>query len=644
MSRTVIKSQSAFLIAGNNPSYKTGHESGYLFPLVQSSEFSIESNRQSSKQVGSQNYAVDDLFRAPEVKFSTSYYASPYLVNEYLMGFDIGVTGHKPAFSSVNQHNQNFYLIIDGNEGQDAFDEFRKPSGRNLSGVSAISLGNCFLSDYSLSFNVGSVPVANASFVASNIQVQNVTGAFVDMPAINLQSGNASGVGVLNLEEVQVAITGQPELDAILPEYNLPVTSPSQTQVFLKNLQMGSIPLEARDTLIQSFNLSVNVPRQELYGLGSNHVYGRKALFPLLGSAEISVFVSGLKDGNIADTFVSESGYDLEVEFQDPNNLEKSSIIIQNAKLESYSFGMQVNDKMLFNARYSFQITESGGLLMNTAPNPSFNPDEGFRFLYLFDGPQVFLKSNQAVQILDPDAEDYFSRIFAAGSSISSVNQVAVNNFIVGCKADGIWSAIKASCLLAGPDTLAGAIVPLVGPAPTNFNFVAGDYNRVTGLKGDGSTKYLDSNRNNNADPQDNCSSGAWVTEMQLIAGTLIGSTNANGAAARNIYRSSGSTPRYQAMCNNGGANATVTHSTHAATGFVGISRNEPSDFLFRASGATDNIIKESTGSNTNTLKLFRQGNAANFTDPRIAFYFIGESLDLAALDARLTTYMASIQ
>jgi hypothetical protein len=57
-------------------------------------------------------------------------------------------------------------------------------------------------------------------------------------------------------------------------------------------------------------------------------------------------------------------------------------------------------------------------------------------------------------------------------------------------------TAIKASCILAGARTLAGALVPLAGAAPTNVGpFVSGDYNRKTGLVGDGSTKYLNSNR-----------------------------------------------------------------------------------------------------------------------------------------------------
>ena len=107
--------------------------------------------------------------------------------------------------------------------------------------------------------------------------------------------------------------------------------------------------------------------------------------------------------------------------------------------------------------------------------------------------------------VSDPDAMAYLRAVEDADNqALEQGVQQAVNQFVIGCKSDGIWSAIKASCILAGARTLNGALVPLVGIAPTNFNFVAGDYNRKTGLVGDGSTKYLDSNRNNNADPQNN--------------------------------------------------------------------------------------------------------------------------------------------
>ena len=99
-----------------------------------------------------------------------------------------------------------------------------------------------------------------------------------------------------------------------------------------------------------------------------------------------------------------------------------------------------------------------------------------------------------AASAYDTDAQTYITAVEAAdGQSLETATKDAINAFVVGCKADGIWSAIKASCILAGARTLAGALVPLVGSAPTNVNgnFVSGDYNRKNGLAGNGSTKSL---------------------------------------------------------------------------------------------------------------------------------------------------------
>jgi hypothetical protein len=108
-----------------------------------------------------------------------------------------------------------------------------------------------------------------------------------------------------------------------------------------------------------------------------------------------------------------------------------------------------------------------------------------------------------SVYTYDADASAYILAVEAADEiaspgigALEPATRSAINKFVVGCKADGIWTAIKASCILSGARTLAGALVPLAGTAPTNFNFVSGDYNRKTGL-GDASntTKYLNSNR-----------------------------------------------------------------------------------------------------------------------------------------------------
>lgn len=229
----------------------------------------------------------------------------------------------------------------------------------------------------------------------------------------------------------------------------------------------------------------------------------------------------------------------------------------------------------------------------------------------------------------DPDAADYFSRIAAAGSTITQANKTAVDTFIKGCKADGIWSAIKASCLLAGPDDLTGALVPLVGAAPTNINFVSGDYNRVTGLIGDGSTKYLNSNRNNNADPQDNQHLAVWVKTIETVSSNLInGGNNVSGASglSETGTRSRNGTPLSYAK----------------ATGFRGVSRSLSTAYNVRISGSTTAKTQTSQTPANSPITVF-SWLGSSYTNARMSFYSIGESLDLALLDARLATYMSSL-
>jgi hypothetical protein len=244
----------------------------------------------------------------------------------------------------------------------------------------------------------------------------------------------------------------------------------------------------------------------------------------------------------------------------------------------------------------------------------------------------------------DPDALAYFSRITAAGSSITDGNKLAVDAFIKGCKTDGVWSAIKASCLLAGPDTLDGALVPLAGAAPTNVGFLDADYNRTTGIQGGAEKKWLNSNRVNSADLQNDCSLALWITTVPTFTyGVAVASaTNVNGTAARNLFVGS---VLYSAMCNNGSSNANTTHSTTPkSTGFLGISRNDPEFHLFRTAGVTDTVNKASNGLSAGGIRIFGQGNNSNiWSDAGISFYSIGAHLDLALLDARLATYMSSL-
>ncbi len=250
-------------------------------------------------------------------------------------------------------------------------------------------------------------------------------------------------------------------------------------------------------------------------------------------------------------------------------------------------------------------------------------------------------------QPMDPDAAAYITAVETAdGQALEERTKIAIDNFVLGCKADGIWPAIKASCILAGARTLDGALVPLVGTAPTNFNFVAGDYNRKTGLVGNGSTKYLNSNRNNNADPQNSKHVGLYCTTASTVynfARYIVAGDSTLGDTGI-VTASTGPTGNFIVTLNNvGGLTSEVSQTT---TGLLALNRSAPGSFNWRLGGITGSLNIASTTPRSENIALYgrpQETSPTRYVNARLAFYSIGESLDLAKLDARVTDLINAI-
>jgi hypothetical protein len=102
----------------------------------------------------------------------------------------------------------------------------------------------------------------------------------------------------------------------------------------------------------------------------------------------------------------------------------------------------------------------------------------------------------KATASVDADAQDYFDRIVAAGSTIDTTARAAVNDFVVGCKADSIWTLLLDVGTFCGSNLVAGVTkLKTFGAIQDEYsaaNFVNGDFSQSTGLTGNGSDKYLD--------------------------------------------------------------------------------------------------------------------------------------------------------
>lgn len=373
MSRKILKSNGAFVLIGDSPSWKTTNETGRLFSLVQNLTFGVTNERQKLKQIGYENYAVNDINRAPNVNLTIDYYLSPYLNNELLLGFGGASRADANLLSrNFTNSNNNFYVIIDNQDRRDAITEARKQSPQtiNFSGYDVISFGNCYLTNYSLSFSLGLIPTVSTSYSCSNMKIDELTNNILTIPAINHQSGNANNAGTLNLGYLTYPILSGYLDTPNTSDFNiskLPVASHRDSIFSLQNLQVGGVLLDSvANPILQNLNINLDLKRNDLYGLGSNYVYDRKLDLPINTTIDIQALVSGVSSGFISGLINNETGYNFDISFSNPTNIKATGFYkFKNAKLENLNYSMQVNDTMNFSASFSVELSNNDGFYIS---------------------------------------------------------------------------------------------------------------------------------------------------------------------------------------------------------------------------------------------------------------------------------------
>ena len=245
----------------------------------------------------------------------------------------------------------------------------------------------------------------------------------------------------------------------------------------------------------------------------------------------------------------------------------------------------------------------------------------------------------------DSDCLTYLAAVKAAdGAGVEVGVAVAVDAFFRGLKATpGLFDAIKASCILCGARTLAGALVPVVGDAPTNVadGFVEGDYSRTAGITGDG-TSYIDSGRANNADPEDD--------KHMAVYATTLASSGVNAYMGGYLVSPS----RFSQLIRPGAA-TTFNSSINDATG-VTLDLTQPglicasrdgTSVHRRADDVTDVASSATTGNPNFSILVFSRnalGSPDSTSDATLAFYSIGTAIsDLAAFEDSLDNLITAI-
>lgn len=251
--------------------------------------------------------------------------------------------------------------------------------------------------------------------------------------------------------------------------------------------------------------------------------------------------------------------------------------------------------------------------------------------------------------VTDPDTLAYVQAVETAdGQALEPGMDYVYNDFITGLKLDGHWDKIGACCILAGARTLAGALVPLRGPAPTNNSFVAADYSRTLGMDGNGTVpKYLDTNYNSTDDPEDDVHCCIYtptpqssIANNEVLFGYDIGFGSAVDVTRRTQYWDHG--------CRTTAATSTQNPEKE---GLVGVSRSLPTSYQFRAGQTTITRVANSQ-TTTQTIPYYIFASYHTSYNPpisstryshRISFYSVGGSVDLEQMEFRVNRLLGLI-
>jgi hypothetical protein len=247
----------------------------------------------------------------------------------------------------------------------------------------------------------------------------------------------------------------------------------------------------------------------------------------------------------------------------------------------------------------------------------------------------------------DADAARYIEAVERAdGQRLELAVRLAINALVTGCKTDGIWFAITSAHLFLGARTLAGAFVPLVGPALTNSNFVSTDYARggsAPGLKGDGSTKRITLGRNASLEPRDDFSFGVYVSEGVTISGQVWSHAGGGTAGASLLQLYNSSISRRVDMASRNVSSVVAASSLPSQVGLFGASRTGSASFVANVLGTISTQALTSQSPATGSTGLFARSDNIGFSNPRLAFACHGRALDTSLLKARVDALVSSV-
>lgn len=296
------------------PAYKENGSKYNDLIRVQSMDYSFSHVASDIKSIGSDLLVTKNgqspILRAPNIDCGITYLFAEGQ-NEIAAGLYVGrdssILKNKLSSSTTDDIN----IIVVASDKDEHRDLVFLDNESDFENYNIIGIGNAFLNNYTYTASVGSLPVASFSYAGSNMKFDLYSvNQKPKLPAVKL------GVNNLNSEEELLLRSNEGNMfdEEHIPEISSTKPGDIKVSITKKSGGRGGARIDSVHAAVQNVSINLPIPRQDIYGMGSNYVFNRKVQLPVVGDLSIDMVLRGYNQDQV-DSFLTKTDvYELIIE------------------------------------------------------------------------------------------------------------------------------------------------------------------------------------------------------------------------------------------------------------------------------------------------------------------------------------------
>tara|TARA_Y100000361_G_scaffold154344_1_gene179795 strand:+ start:6562 stop:8109 length:1548 start_codon:yes stop_codon:yes gene_type:complete len=366
---------------GSDPAAAKGH--GTIIKQlkrIQSANYGFTVNRTDVNQFGHLSRLDSVVVESPTVNLDFSYYLLDGYNERHLEFITDGMinTLSGAIDPNNNQAGSNFFIVTTPENRDVVKGDVNLHSENKEEEKTVISLGNGYITDYSVDVSVGALPTASVTVEGMNIK-SDIGTTGIDVPAVDMINGSlvsdawdaAQGKGVAKVD----GCTGLFSLPAATSGYagcgDVAALRPGDVVLDIENAALITKQVEGEvmkplpgSAHIQSASLSLPLARTTLQRLGSTFGFSKSLDLPITATLSISAILSELKESNMVDLLCDCSDINLSVTIHNPDCVDcrtKDSPIamkftLRGCQLDSENISSTIGDNKTVDLSFSCQV------------------------------------------------------------------------------------------------------------------------------------------------------------------------------------------------------------------------------------------------------------------------------------------------